>query len=571
MGYGATRTLERVAAAMGELEAAPIVFQTAKDIPEGGVLLALPALLAVGLLRHSTELYELPKGFYGLSSVLELLALMALARIGSIEQLRYAAAGEWGDLLGLDRVPEVRTLREKLKLLCTTPGRAAIWNTVLAKEWMGEQEAEQASGLAFYIDGHVRVYHGEQTKLPRHYVPRERFYLRATVDYWVNALDGQPFCYFNQAVDHGLVQAMRGDVLPWLENQVTESAEQRQRMAADPRVPRFTVVFDREGYSPELFRELQQRQIAALTYHRYPDEEEWRAEEFQEQAVSLANGESVRLRLAERGTHVGKRPGLWVREVRKLGADGHQISIVSTNFSGDATAQAAALMARWSQENFFKYMREHFGLDALVQYGTEQMPATVTVVNPAWQELNRQVRKTHKDWKDIQKRQQQVSLTQPLSEAEVHSYEQYQGTLQERIEQLQPALELLKQRRKQTPHHIPVQDLPEADRFTRLRTERKYFLDTIKMIAYRAETSMASTVREKLKRSDDARALLRQIYQTEVDLTPDLAGKTLTVHLHHLTQAAHDAAVRYLCDELTATDTIFPGTDLRLVYKLGST
>jgi len=570
MGYGATRTLERVAAAMGELEAAPVVFQAARDIPEGGVLLALPALLAVGLLRHSAELYALPKGFYGLSSVLELLALMALARIGSIEQLRYAAAGEWGDLLGLDRVPEVRTLREKLKLLCAEQGRAATWNAALAKEWMGQQDAEHASGLAFYIDGHVRVYHGEQTKLPRHYVPRERFYLRATVDYWVNALDGQPFCYFNQAVDHGLVQAMRGDVLPWLEAQTSLSAEHRQRMAADPRVPRFTVVFDREGYSPDLFRELQQRQIAALTYHRYPDGEDWRAEEFQEQVVPLGNGESVRLKLAERGTHVGRRPGLWVREVRKLGADGHQIPIVSTNFSGDATAQAAALMARWSQENFFKYMREHFGLDALVQYGTEQMPATVTVLNPAWQELNRQVRKKHKEWKTIQKRQQQVGLTQPLSEAEVRRYEQHQGKLQEDIEQLQPALELLKQRRKQTPHHIPVQDLPEADRFTRLRTERKYFLDTIKMIAYRAETSMASTVREKLKRSDDARSLLRQIYRTEVDLTPDPAAKTLTVHLHHLTQAAHDDAVRYLCDELTATDTIFPGTDLRLVYKLGS-
>jgi acyl dehydratase len=53
-------------------------------------------------------------------------------------------------------------------------------------------------------------------------------------------------------------------------------------------------------------------------------------------------------------------------------------------------------------------------------------------------------------------------------------------------------------------------------------------------------------------------------------LTPDLAAKTLTVHLHHLTQAAHDAAVRYLCDELTATETVFPGTDLRLVYTLGS-
>src|ERR1022692_2692639 len=110
------------------------------------------------------------------SDLLVLLALMALARIGSIEQLRYAAAGEWGNLLGLDRVPEVRTLREKLKRLCAEPGRAARWNAVLGKEWIGQQAAGQACGLAFYIDGHVRVYHGEQTKLPRHYVPRERFY-----------------------------------------------------------------------------------------------------------------------------------------------------------------------------------------------------------------------------------------------------------------------------------------------------------------------------------------------------------------------------------------------------------
>jgi len=150
-------------------------------------------------------------------------------------------------------------------------GPAARWNAALAKEWIGQQETEQASGLAFYVDGHVRVYHGELSKLPRHYVPRERFYLRATVDYWVNALGGEPFCYFNQAVDHGLVQAMRGEVLPWLEANVSVSAKQEQRMAADPRVPRFTVIFDREGYSPDLFRELQPQRIAALTYHRYPD------------------------------------------------------------------------------------------------------------------------------------------------------------------------------------------------------------------------------------------------------------------------------------------------------------
>jgi len=456
-------------------------------------------------------------------------------------------------------------------LLCGELGRAARWNAVLAQDWIGQHAIEQSSGLGFYIDGHVRVYHGDSTKLPRHYVPRERFYLRATVDYWVNALDGQPFCYFNQAVDHGLVQAMRGDVLPWLEANVTVSAEHQARMDADPRVPRFTVIFDREGYSPELFLELQPQRIAALTYHRYPDGEDWRAEEFQEQAVKLVSGETVKMQLAERGTHVGNRPGLWVREVRKLGTGGHQVSIVSTNFSGPAAPLAAALMARWSQENFFKYMREHFSLDALVQYGTEEIPATVTVLNPAWRDLNRQVRQLQKECKSLQKLQQNVGITQPLSEAVIAHYQQHQGELQARIEQLQPALKQLQQQRKETPRQIPVKDLPEADRFTQLRTERKYFLDTIKMIAYRAETSMAATLREELMRTDDARSLLRQIYNTEVDLIPDLEAKTLTVRLHHLTQATHDNAVRYLCEELTAAETIFPGSDLRLVYKLGST
>jgi hypothetical protein len=81
------------------------------------------------------------------------------------------------------------------------------------------------------------------------------------------------------------------------------------------------------------------------------------------------------------------------------------------------------------------------------------------------------------------------------------------------------------------------------------------------MIAYRAETSMASLLREHLARGDDARALLRQIFVTEADLTPDLVASTLTVRLHHLTQAAHDQAIEKLLAELTATKTVFPGSN----------
>ena len=101
-----------------------------------------------------------------------------------------------------------------------------------------------------------------------------------------------------------------------------------------------------------------------------------------------AGGQTVRLKLAERGTLLGKRRPGWAREVRKLAEQQRQISTVSTNLTENAASQAAALLARWSQENFFKYMREHFGLDALAEYGTAEIPDTVTVRNPAWRELD---------------------------------------------------------------------------------------------------------------------------------------------------------------------------------------
>ena len=173
---------------MGALESAPLEFQAACDVTHGGVPLALPALLAVGLLRYTAQMYQLPNGFYGIDSIFLLLALPALGRVRYLEQLRYKAPGEWGKLLGLDRIPEVRTLRAKLKALCQDLGQALRWNAALAKEWITRRDAAE---LYFHCDGHVRVYHGEQTALPRHYVARERLCLRATTDYWINAIAGR--------------------------------------------------------------------------------------------------------------------------------------------------------------------------------------------------------------------------------------------------------------------------------------------------------------------------------------------------------------------------------------------
>jgi len=564
MGYATTRSLERVAAAMGELDAAPVRFEAAADIPEGGVLLALAALLAIGLLRYTPNFYRLPKGYYGIDSIFLLLAMMALARLTSIEQLRYVAPGEWGDLLGLDRVPEVRCLRNKLALLSRQDGQAAKWNTELAKDWMGELPVEE---MLFYIDGHVRVYHGSQTDLPRHYVARQRLCLHATTDYWINAMDGQPFFYVNREADPGLLTTMRQDLVPWLEANAPIAAEHRARMAADPRQSLFTMIFDREGYSPDFFQEMETQRIAILSYHKFagPD---WPVEEFQACEVKLAGGETVGMLLAERATVLSN--GLQVREIRKRSESGHQVSILTTNQILDRERLAAAMFARWSQENFYKYMREHYGLDRLVEYAVGPVPATVSVVNPARRKLDADIRTLTGQIGRCGAQFAALSLEGPMEVAPVARYQTQKSELQERIGALQKELEQLKIERKTMPKRVEMKDLPESEQFQRLLPERKHFVDTIKLIAYRAETSLASVLREKLARSDDARTLLRQIFHTEVDLSPDLQAKTLTVRLHHLAQNAHDLAVSHLCDQLNATATLFPGTELRVVYKLGS-
>ena len=232
---------------------------------------------------------------------------------------------------------------------------------------------------------------------------------------------------------------------------------------------------------------------------------------------------------------------------------------------------AVSLFARWSQENFFRYMREHYSLDRLIEYGTEPIPDAISVVNPEWRKLDSQIRSKTVPRSRLAAQFGALALSEAPTESELHGFQQRNGQLREEIQIPDVEIDKLKPLRKNTKHHIPVNSLPEEDRFTRLRTERKHFIDTLKMIAYRAESSMASLLREHLARGgDDARALLRQIFQTEADLTPDLAANTLTVRLHHLTHAAHDQAIEHLLADLNATQTVFPGTSLTLIFKLGS-
>ena len=560
MGVGTTRSLERVAAALGMLEKAEPCFEPADDIPNGGVLCALPALLALGLLRHAESHFTLPKGFYPMESIFLLLAYLALGRVPSLEQLRYQAPGEWGKLLGFDRIPEVKTLREKIGILGDNAARTARWSGDLARDWMARDV--EAAGVLL-IDGHTRVYHGSLTKLPRRYVSRERLCLRGTTDYWVNAMDGQPFFCVTKPIDPGLQKTLEEDIVPRLLRDIPGQPA-AAALAADVHLHRFTLIFDREGYSPDLFARLKEKRIAILTYHKHsgPD---WPESEFFPRTLTHPNGETSTVRLAERGTRLSN--GLWVRELRRLDERGHQTAILSTDYRSELAVAAAAMFARWNQENFFKYMRQHFGLDRLVENGISPLPDTTRLVNPAWRALESQARRLTSELT----RQRAAFAAHTLRPEEsdpagAARHEEKKGAALSALTAKETELTAIKDQRKAAPRHLELKDLPEEQRVAQLRSGRKHFIDTIKLIAYRAETTLVQLARETLKRADDARSFVRGLMSTSINLRPDIASGQLRVELHGQANPIHDGVVNALCNELNTTETCYPGTALRLKY-----
>ena len=182
MGIGATREIDRVLASVGELQQTEPLFVAADNVCNAGVLFLLPALVAQGLLKGMEVYGSIKKGYYGLLSILLLLSFMMLCRIKTPEQLKNCKPGELGKVLGLDRVPEVKCLRNKIKQIVAYK-KANEFNHAVSEVWIGEQDKE---AMFFYVDGHVRVYHGSKATLTKRYVSREKLCLAGTTDYWIN-------------------------------------------------------------------------------------------------------------------------------------------------------------------------------------------------------------------------------------------------------------------------------------------------------------------------------------------------------------------------------------------------
>jgi transposase len=539
------RSFDRLLACFGLLDDAAPVFASARGIGGAGVLLAIPALVESGIFILTRKLYgEIGPAFYGLRTTVLVLLVMALLRIKRPEHLKERDPARLGRLLGLDRAPEVKTLRRKLSRLAAYH-RAEQLGAELARRRV--ERRGQVVGF-LYVDGHVRAYHGKRP-LPKAFVTTRRLAMPATTDYWVNDSVGDPLLVLTAAANAGLTK-----MLPEVLAQVREVVGQR----------RVTVVFDRGGYSPKLFAEILKQGFDLLTYRKG-------------KARRIAKGRFVRRRaklddrwvsydLDDRAVRLLKGQ-LRLRQVTRQTDDGHQTQVLTSRWDLRDIEVAYRMFERWRQENFFKYMREEYLLDALIDYRVEPDDPTRTVPNPQRRAFDKEIGAARSELAKLEQRFGAAAADNAEQRRPtMRGFKIAHGQLGQQLRTARKHLAKLIDRRRDLPRRVQVQDTSQGA-VIKLATERKHLSNLVKMVAYQAESELVALLAPHYARAnEEGRTLLHEVLQATADL--DVTDSELRLTLHPLSSPHRTLAAKALCEQLDQTATKFPGSTLRLRFDI---
>jgi len=539
------RVVDRTLAVAGLLDDAAPLFASATGVARAGVLLAVPALVQSRLVELAREVYgSIGPAFYGLRTTFMTMVSMALLRIKRPENLKEYPPQELGRLLGLDRAPEVKTLRRKLSRLAKM-GRVIVLARALAKQ----RVADRGEAMGFlYVDGHVRAYHGKRV-LPKTHVARMRISMPATSDYWLNDAEGEPLFVIPTEAHKSLVR-----MLP-------EILDEARSLAGERRI---TVVFDRGGWSPKLFKKLISQGFEIMTYRKAPFRKVGK-KRFSEQKKEI-DGNEVRFTLADQGVRLLKGT-LRLRQVTIWRKDGKQTAIVTSRRDLSALEVAYRMTRRWRQENFFKYLREEFALDALVDYGTQEADAERDVPNPKRKRLNAEIRAARQDLAKLQAKYGDKAWANPeVQRKTMRGFKIAHTDLRQDIAAAMKRVAQLEAQRAKVPTRTPVSNTV-AGPVIKLATERKHLTDVVKMVAYQVESDLVRLIRPHYQRAEkEARTLIHEVLTSTGDI--EVADSELRVRLSPLSAPHRTHALAALCDQLNATNTALPGTRLRLRFSV---
>jgi hypothetical protein len=562
------RDSERAAARWGQLTHAEPVFAPAARVPLAGLLLAIPALEATALLPCAATVFGcLRNGFYGLDTMLVEGVLRALAGEPRAEGATRVDPVALGRVLGTGRGPEVKTIRAKITDLAAT-GRADELLAAMAAAHVARLDKSNPDLLAvFYVDGHVRAYHGAH-KVAKTHLSRLKFPAPATVETWVSDASGDPVLVVMAAPGASLAMELRR-LLPDL-----------RRAVGDQR--RVLVGFDRGGWSPAFFAHMDAQGFDVLTW-RKGFAEDVDPDLFTDAAWLDETGRTHQWRVADTTVDLSTDDDqvFTMRQVTLIVANNktgrgergqdstRQIHILTTR--GDLPVEQVIyrMGSRWRQENYFRYARMHFDLDSHDAYATTEDDPARLVPNPAKKKAHRQVLAARARYGRALAATDAALLdaVSPPQDESVLITNTDHDRLTTDLRDAEAALDTAQATHRAVPARLPLAQVNPGQQVLDIQT--KLITHAIRIAAFNTATALARDVRvhtSYARANHEAHALVRQALTGSGDIDP--GNGTLTVRLDPLPTGRATAAIAQLCEHLTATKTHFPGTNLILRYEV---
>jgi hypothetical protein len=546
------RSFDRALAAEGLLDDAAPLFVDAQGIRDVGALLAIPVLIQQGVFYEALRVFGgIGPAFYGLRTTIVCLCLLMMLNLSRIQDVMQREPRAVGKLLGLDRSPEVKTLRRKVRTLALQ-GRSLQWMEALAKRQLEEPKSET---MWLYLDGHVSVYSGKH-KLREHHVACLRAARPSVMDYWVNQPQGEPLLVITGAPQEGLVR------------QVPQTIEKARGLA--PGQP-ITVVFDREGWSPQMFAKIKETEgVHFLTYRKAAAGK--RLPRLAEQlftpcAIDVTGREGV-YNLADTRVRISysegkRRKHLELRQITRLKADGKQTHVLTDDYEKPAAELARRMFGRWSQENYFKYAGEHRDLDALITQEMDPADGTRLVPNPERAKPKAQLASLRARLRTAHEQQGRQRLgSESISRASEDAHSVHVQTIEADILRVQSQYNAL-------PARVPWSTTHKGRGAVQPRVEVRRLMHVFRIAAHRAESALLELLRPHFPDwRHEGRALTRAILHSSGHLR--VTDTELHVTLASLASHYKTRALTALCGELSRLDSTFPGTNLKMVFHVTS-
>ena len=579
------RGWDRVLAKLGMIEDADPLFAPGQRLDGMGFFMIVALLGSHPLLQIFEKIYgkALAPAFYGLRTTVLTLLMMVLLRVKRPEHLRHYNPANQGRVLGLDRIMEVKTMRRKLHRLANLNRGTELMQELGRARLEGQTAPAEGELEILYLDGHVQCYHGG-FKIGQTWSATRNRTVKGRTDTWLH-LPGQcPLFYLESPFNESLVKVIK-----------KHQVEIEELFGGKKPV----LIFDREGWDVSFLNELDQKGWEFITY-RKGNYEALPVNAFEKKPTKIGKRSYAHVpvdiaeqsfNLYEKSTSKTGKPARRkigekrFREVRVLSDDAGRQTAVVTNLSSekaDAVAVCAALFARWAnQENVFKYHKQEYALDAMLEYNRgekssaerraeEQVPASLDHPNPKYVEMTRRIEElAQKQTKLLSRYGLVIEKQAGGKEAEGIEADQLAKVIEEiraskhgrELAQITAQLEELRVQRAKC--ELREEVTPAG--YARLRSGIKQIVDAVKMSAYDLENELFEMLGAHYPNRDkEGRKLIVSALRSSGELRLE-KGK-IVIKLEKQASPNRTCAIDAICRALNQRQATFPGTDLLIQF-----